>query len=81
MKLKDLQNLRTKAVSELEKIVFEKKKEAALTHAKIKAGQEKNISKVKRIRRDIAQILTVIREREIMEKEQGSKSKIAQKLP
>lgn len=52
MKKKELISLRTKKVEELKKIVFEKKQKPALN---------------KNSRREIAQILTVIKEKEILE--------------
>ena len=79
MKVKELQSLRTKQISELTKIVSEKKNEAGIAYAKIKAGQEKNVSRVKNLRHDIAQILTLIREKQILEKEQGSKPEVTKK--
>ncbi len=69
MKKKDLTDLRNKKVSELEKLLSKKRNELINTYAKIKAGQEKNLKKAKNMRRDIAQILTIIREKELLEKE------------
>jgi len=68
MKRKNLQALREKKIEELNKIVDDKRKEVRLTLAKIKAGYEKNTSKAKNLKRDIAQILTIKREKEIFEK-------------
>jgi len=63
VKKKDLVSLKTKEIKELEKMAIDKKKASAEAYSKIKAGQEKNIKKVKNLRRDIAQILTVIRQK------------------
>lgn len=69
MKKKDLTDLRNKKINELEKLLSKKRNELINTYAKIKAGQEKNLKKAKNIRRDIAQILTIIREKELLKKE------------
>jgi ribosomal protein L29 len=69
MKKKDLTDLRNKKISELEKLLSKKRNELINTYAKIKAGQEKNLKKAKNIRRDVAQILTIIREKELLKKE------------
>lgn len=68
MKTKDLKQLRTKTIKELEGLVRDKKQELLLYYAKIKAGKEKNTSLIKKVRRDIAQILTIIKEKEILER-------------
>lgn len=69
MKKKDLKSLRSKTKVELKKLVGDKKKEVNEAFVKTKTGQEKNLKKVKNARRDIAQILTLIKEKEIVEKE------------
>lgn len=69
MKKKDLTDLRNKKTNELEKLLAKKRNELVNTYAKIKAGQEKNLKKAKNIRRDVAQILTIIREKELLEQE------------
>ncbi len=69
MKKKDLTDLRNKKINELEKLLSKKRNELINTYAKIKAGQEKNLKKAKNMRRDIAQILTIIREKELLKKE------------
>ena len=75
MKKKDLDSIRGKTIEELERMANEKRNEITLTYAKIKAGQEKNTSKVKTLKQDLAQIMTIIRENEIIEaskpKEEG----------
>ena len=75
MKKKDLQDLRSKKVIDLNKIVAKKRQESILAHAKMKTGQEKKIKKVKNLRREIAQVLTIIREKQILEKEKKKEAK------
>lgn len=68
MKKKELEQIRLKQIKELKKMINEKQKEINLCFAKIKAGQEKNTKKVKNFRKDLSQILTVLKEKEIVEK-------------
>ncbi len=75
MKKKDLQDLRNKKIVELDKIVDKKKKESIMADIKMGTGQEKKIKKVKNLKREIAQILTIIREKQIIEKE-SKKNKV-----
>ncbi len=65
MKKKGLKDLRAKEIDELKKLVSEKRKETSVIYAKVKTGQEKNLKKVKGLKKEIAQILTIIREKEI----------------
>ncbi len=65
MKKKDLKGLQAKEAGELRKLVSEKKEEVDITYTKVKAGQEKNLKKIKGLKKEIAQILTIIREKEI----------------
>ncbi|EKD79246.1 MAG: hypothetical protein ACD_41C00126G0015 [uncultured bacterium] len=57
MKMKEL---RDKPVAELQTQLRELKADLANTHMKVISNQEKQISKVKQLRRDIARILTVL---------------------
>jgi len=66
MKKKKLISTRNKSNSELAKLVTEMKKENRITKAKLSIGDEKNLKKSKSIKYDIAQILTMIRENEII---------------
>ena len=69
MKKKELKDLKVKGLKELGKLVSQKKLELSESYAKIKAGQEKNLKKAKNLRRDVAQTLTIIREKELLEQE------------
>ncbi|HJX46047.1 MAG TPA: 50S ribosomal protein L29 [Patescibacteria group bacterium] len=69
MKKKDFESLKEKKIDDLKIMVSNKKKEISLLFAKTKAGQEKNTSKMRNIKRDIARILTLMTEKEIIEKE------------
>lgn len=67
MKKKDFSALRKKELSELKKLADEKKKEVMKVKAEIKAGREKNLKVAGSLGKDLAQILTLVREKEILE--------------
>lgn len=67
MKRKELNDLRGKTAQELEKIVLGKKLEIEKARMKIIGGKEKNLKVRKNLAREIAKILTLIREKEIIE--------------
>jgi ribosomal protein L29 len=74
MKKKDLIGLRNKNITELKKMVDNKRGEFYNSYASLKASGEKNVKKSKNLRHEISQILTVIKEKEIIEeidKEKG----------
>ncbi len=68
MKKKDVDNLKSKTVEDLTKMVFDKKLKLGSTKADIISSREKNLKMMKNLRRDISQILTVIRQKEIVRK-------------
>lgn len=77
MKKKEFNELRSKSIKDLTKMVLDKKNEAERAKMKHLGGKDKN-NKVKRnLMREIAKILTLIREKEIIEalqpKEEGKK--------
>lgn len=67
MKRKEFNDLRSKTTKELNKIVAEKKLEKEKTKMKAVAGKEKNLKLAKNLSKEIAKILTLIREKEIIE--------------
>jgi ribosomal protein L29 len=69
MKRKALNELKTKTLPELKKIVQEKNISSIKAKAEMKAGKEKNLKRSKFLRRDVAQILTIISEKSFSEKE------------
>lgn len=73
MKRKELQTLRGKKIAELSKLVIEKKQEILTFSTKVKASKEKNLKKAKNLKKEVAQILTIIREIELSKKEKGTK--------
>lgn len=75
MKRNDLIKLRGKAKEELKGLAEVKKLEFMKVEANIKAKREKNLKKAKILRHDISQVLTILREKELMEKDKTAKSK------
>ncbi|KKR30297.1 50S ribosomal protein L29 [Candidatus Woesebacteria bacterium RIFCSPHIGHO2_01_FULL_39_32] len=71
MKKKDIISLRSKEAIELAKLVGQMRLEIVKTKANISASKEKNLKKVKNLRHDLAQVVTLMREKQIMEKAKG----------
>lgn len=69
MKKNDLNKSRSKSLKELGKLVEDKKLDLIKTKAKTAASREKNLKKAKNLKYDIAQILTIIKESQLIEKE------------
>jgi len=69
MKRKDVQALREKSLDGLRKeaVTLKAKKEKIVVD--IRTAKEKNLKKVKNLARDLAQLFTIIREKEIVGKE------------
>ena len=68
MKRKDYQELKGKTVKELLKMAAVKKAEAIKKKMQIMGGKEKNLKLYRQIRTEVAKILTLAREKEIIEK-------------
>lgn len=75
MKKNEYLNLKSKSLKELEKEVENRQKEAMLSYAQIKAGRTKNTAAARKIRREIAQIQTLIRQKQIIDIEAKNKEK------
>ena len=77
MKTRDLTSLRKKSPDEIKSLLEQKKLEAVESFAKMKAGQEKNLKRVKNLKREIAQIMTVFQEYNLSKKldEKSNKGK------
>ena len=69
MKKKDIETLRGKEVAEIKKALGEKKADLIKAQTEMYGGKEKNLKKAKNLRREVAQMLTIIKEREILESE------------
>jgi len=73
MKIKEFNELRSKNIKELKKIALEKKLEAERAKMKIFSGKEKNLKVKRNLSREVAKILTLVREKEIIESLQPKK--------
>jgi ribosomal protein L29 len=67
MKKKDYTDLKGKTIKELTKMASDKKMEAIKKKMEILGGKEKNLKLHRQIRAEVAKILTLIREKEILE--------------
>jgi ribosomal protein L29 len=74
MKKKDFTEIRGKSIQELAGLVGKKRLLAAKKKMEIVVGKEKNLRSFKNLRLEIAKILTLIREKEILEKMQPKKT-------
>jgi ribosomal protein L29 len=68
MKRKDYTDLKEKTIKELVKMASAKKAEAIKKKMEILGGKEKNIKLHRQIRAEVAKILALVREKEILEK-------------
>jgi ribosomal protein L29 len=76
MKKSDLTGLRTKTSEELAKTFSDKSKELVKVMTAITGGTEKNLKKGRNLKKDMARVATIIREKEIiasMTKSEGGK--------
>jgi ribosomal protein L29 len=73
MKKNELKQARLKSFEELKKLVDQNKLELASFYAKVSVGGGKNLKKTKNLKVDIAQLLTLMREKEIIEAEESRK--------
>jgi ribosomal protein L29 len=76
MKKKDYTDLKGKTVAELIKLASVKRTDAIKKKMQSLAGKEKNLKAYRNLRVEIAKILTLIKEKEIVEKieqEKGAK--------
>lgn len=67
MKKKDLQSLRAKEKPEIKKLIEEKVAELTHLTSEISLGRHKNVRAGKNLRREIAQLKTILREKEFVE--------------
>ncbi len=64
MKKRDLKNLRNKTVEELKNELSNLTRKRIEVQVKIISGKEKNLKAVSNLRRDIARVATLIREKQ-----------------
>ena len=73
MKKSELKKMREKKATKLNEVVVKKRLELLKVRADIKASRESNLKSAKNLRREIAQLLTLIREQELVEEAIGKK--------
>jgi ribosomal protein L29 len=75
MKRKDYTDLKGKTIKELVKLASTKRIDAVKKKMQILGGKEKNLKVYRNLRVEIAKILTLVREKEILEKMQPKEVK------
>ena len=70
MKKMELNKLREKTLKQLKVQVAKDKLELMRIKSKVMVGKEKNLKKIKNLKREIAQTLTIIREKELIENQE-----------
>jgi ribosomal protein L29 len=73
MKKNELRDMRSKTLEELRKLIDTNKLELASFITKVGAKTGKDVKKAKNLRINIAQLLTLVREKEIIETEENKK--------
>jgi len=73
MKKQELTKVREKALDKLKLDLDKKRLEILDLRVKITTGQEKDVKKAKKLKKEIAQILTVMREKELVEERKSDK--------
>ena len=68
MKKNELKKIREKTLKQLRILVEKNKLELMRIKSKVVVGKEKDFKKTKNLKREIAQTLTIIREKELIEK-------------
>lgn len=69
MKKRELSNLRSKDLKELQKQLYQLRSKVATIAPKIAAGVHSNLKEKKNLRRDIAQILSIMQQKSTKEGE------------
>lgn len=75
MKKKELIDLRSKEVKVLNKMILDKKTEIEKNRVKVFSGKQKNFSFSRNLRREVSQLMTLVKEKQIMEKLTGKNNK------
>lgn len=65
MKIKELKGLKAKEIKDLEAMVSKQKLELIKNQVKIAGGKEKNLKKSWNLKKEIAQILSIIKEKQL----------------
>lgn len=68
MKTKEFKELRAKDIKALRKLAYSKKLEVVKKSMQVRGGREKNVKLVGILRNELAKILTLVKEKEILAK-------------
>ena len=68
MKAKEFGNLKIKEIKELKSLISKKKLEQIKIQVKMHSGKEKNLKRIWALKKEIAQVLTLIKEKELLER-------------
>jgi len=71
MKKNDLFGIRVKDKDSIFKIAAKKRQELNILAAKMPTKGDKNLKKLKNLKKELSQVLTLLREREIIDEEKG----------
>lgn len=66
MKRKELNELRGKDTKALNKLIAAKKAEITKVKVDINVSKEKNLKKLKNLRHDVAQVMTLVKEKDLI---------------
>lgn len=75
MKKKDLMEVRGKDAAEIKKIISEKQLKLDKVRVETLAGEEKNVKLPANLKRELAQLNTILREKELGEEEKVEETK------
>lgn len=67
MKTKELLEIRKKSIDQLKKMIEDKKEDLRKINLDMTLGQESNVKKAKLLKTEIAQLMTITREKELLE--------------
>ena len=67
MKTKEFKELRSKDVKNLNKMAYDLRLKIMQKNMDVKSGREKNLKSVSNLRNELAKILTLVREKQIIE--------------
>lgn len=79
MKIKELKNTRTKDLKTIEALLAKKRLEMSKIQVKILSGKEKNLKTMKFAKKEVAQLLTLIKEKKLISKIEDGKEKSMEK--
>lgn len=80
MKLKELNSLRAKDLKEINALINKKVSEIRQAEVKNKVSKEKNLKRIKMLRRDVSQIKTILREKEMAEQSADNSKEAESKM-